>query len=131
MNYIFDFIQKPYSLRINSQFKPEDPNDKIWHRNRKIWHRIFLQTNVSYHLAGGFYGKYKHLGLFWLILISFFLSILCDIVCLYFLLTVNKCAIKIMIMIIIINVKSFLERHFCGISKKNCPVYNHSDVLQS
>ena len=29
---IFDFIEKPYSLRINSQFRPEN---KIWHRNIK------------------------------------------------------------------------------------------------
>ena len=33
MNDIFKFVEKPYSLRINSQFRPEDPNDKIWHRN--------------------------------------------------------------------------------------------------
>ena len=47
MNDIFEFIEKPYSLQINSQFKPEDPNDEIWHRNRKIWHRIFFQMNVK------------------------------------------------------------------------------------
>ena len=35
MNDIFEFIEKPYSLRINSQFRSEDPNDKIWQRNRK------------------------------------------------------------------------------------------------
>ena len=35
MSYIFDFIKKPCSLRINSQFKPEDPNDKIWHKSKK------------------------------------------------------------------------------------------------
>ena len=33
MNNIFEFIEKPYSLRITWQFKPEDPSDKIWHRN--------------------------------------------------------------------------------------------------
>ena len=32
MNVIFKFIEKPYSLRINSQFSPEDSYDKIWHR---------------------------------------------------------------------------------------------------
>ena len=30
---IFRFVEKPYSLRKNSQFRPEDPNDKIWQRN--------------------------------------------------------------------------------------------------
>ena len=35
MNDIFEFIEKPYSLRINSPFKPEDPNDKIWHKKRE------------------------------------------------------------------------------------------------
>lgn len=29
INNIFEFIEKPHFLRINSQFKPEDPNDKI------------------------------------------------------------------------------------------------------
>ena len=33
MNDISEFIEKPYSLRINLQFKPDDPSDKIWHRN--------------------------------------------------------------------------------------------------
>ena len=45
--------------------------------------------------------------------------------------------------IIIINVKGFLEIHFCGISiltvfenkftfmKKSCTAYNHSDALQA
>ena len=33
MNDIFEFIEKPYSLLINSQFRPEDPNDKIWDGN--------------------------------------------------------------------------------------------------
>ena len=28
MNDILEFNEKPYSLRINSQFRPEDPNDK-------------------------------------------------------------------------------------------------------
>ena len=28
LNDIFEFIEKPYSLRINSQFRPEDPSDK-------------------------------------------------------------------------------------------------------
>ena len=29
MNDIFEFIEKPYSLQINSQFRPDDPTDKI------------------------------------------------------------------------------------------------------
>ena len=33
MNDTFQFIEKPYSLRINSQFRLEDPNEKIWYRN--------------------------------------------------------------------------------------------------
>ena len=33
MNDIFEFIDKPYSLRINLQFRPDDPNGKIWYRN--------------------------------------------------------------------------------------------------
>ena len=33
MNDIFNFIEKPYSLRINSQFRPDDPNDKMQCRN--------------------------------------------------------------------------------------------------
>ena len=48
MNDIFEFIKKPYFLRINLQLKPEDPYDKISHRNRTIWHRIFFfQMNVK------------------------------------------------------------------------------------
>ena len=47
MNDIFEFIEKPYSLRINSHFKPEDSNDKIWNWNRKIFHQIFFQMNVK------------------------------------------------------------------------------------
>ena len=27
---IFEFFKKPYSLRINSQFRPEDPKDKTY-----------------------------------------------------------------------------------------------------
>ena len=33
MNDILEFIEKPSSLRINSQFWPEDPNNKVRHRN--------------------------------------------------------------------------------------------------
>ena len=48
MNDIFEFIKKPYFLRKNLQFRPEDPYDKISHRNRTIWHRIFFfQMNVK------------------------------------------------------------------------------------
>ena len=47
MNGIFELIEKPYSLQINSQFKPDDPNDKIWHRNRKICYRIFFEMNIK------------------------------------------------------------------------------------
>ena len=35
MNDIFEFIEKLSSLRINSQFWPEDPNEKIQHRTEK------------------------------------------------------------------------------------------------
>ena len=33
MNGIFEVIEKTYFLRINSQFRPEDPVDKIWDGN--------------------------------------------------------------------------------------------------
>ena len=33
MNGIFEVIEKTYFLRINSQFRPEDPIDKIWDGN--------------------------------------------------------------------------------------------------
>ena len=33
MSDIFESMEKPYSLPINSQFRPEGPNDKTWHRN--------------------------------------------------------------------------------------------------
>ena len=33
---IFKFIKKQHFLRINSQFRPEDPNDNIWHGNGQI-----------------------------------------------------------------------------------------------
>ena len=72
---------------------------------------------------------------FWLTLIGlFFINYLKP-----FLLTVNKCAITIMI--IIIDVKSFLQRHFCGIiinsfrkqtlvfvkkKKNSCTSYNYN-----
>ena len=46
----------PY--KINSQFKPEDPSDKTWYRNRKIWHRIFFQMNVT-----KFFSNEHHLDL--------------------------------------------------------------------
>ena len=49
--------------------------------------------------------------LFWLILTSFF----CPNYVKLFVLTINKCTITMMI-IKTVNVKSFLERHFCGIS---------------
>ena len=42
MSHIFEFNEKPHSLRINLQFRPEDPNEKIWHENKKIWHRNFF-----------------------------------------------------------------------------------------
>ena len=47
INDIFEFIEKSYSLRINSEFRPEDPHHKIWDGNRKIWHRMFLQMNLK------------------------------------------------------------------------------------
>ena len=33
MNDIFEFIRKTHLLGVNSQFKPEDPNDKICDKN--------------------------------------------------------------------------------------------------
>ena len=33
MNDFFEFIEKPSSPQINSQFWPEDPNEKIRHRD--------------------------------------------------------------------------------------------------
>ena len=47
MSDTFELMEKPCSLRIILQFSPEDPNDKIQHRNRKIWHRIIFQMNVK------------------------------------------------------------------------------------
>ena len=47
MSDTFKFIEKPHYLRINSASRPDDPNGKIWHRNKKIWHRIFFQMNVK------------------------------------------------------------------------------------
>ena len=47
MHDIFKFIESPYSLRINSLFEPEDPNVKIWHRNRKISHIIFFPNKCK------------------------------------------------------------------------------------
>ena len=35
MSDIFEFIEKPYSGGINSKFRPEFPNDKTCHKNRK------------------------------------------------------------------------------------------------
>ena len=35
MSDIFEFNEKPYFLRINSQFRPDDPSDKIWYKNKK------------------------------------------------------------------------------------------------
>ena len=35
MNGIFEFIEKMHSVRVNSQFKPEDPNDKMWHKSKE------------------------------------------------------------------------------------------------
>ena len=45
MNDIFKLIERHYSLRI--QFRPEDPNGKIWYRNRKLWHGILFQINAK------------------------------------------------------------------------------------
>ena len=44
---IFENIKKAYFQWVNLQFRPEDPSDKKWHRNRKISHRIFFQMNVN------------------------------------------------------------------------------------
>ena len=62
MSDIFEFIEKPYSLRINSEFRPEDTNDKIWHRNRKIWHIIFFQMNAKLSSSLWTLRKNKNLG---------------------------------------------------------------------
>ena len=35
MSDIFEFIKNLYSQQINSQFRSEDPNNKIWYRNTK------------------------------------------------------------------------------------------------
>ena len=32
---------------LPSQFKPEDPNNLILHRNRKTWHRIFFPNECK------------------------------------------------------------------------------------
>ena len=47
MSDIFEVIKKPYFLWVNLQFRPENPNDKIWHRIRKISRRILFQMNVK------------------------------------------------------------------------------------
>ena len=41
MSDIFEFNEKPYSQRINLQFRPEDPNDKIWHEDKKYGIEFF------------------------------------------------------------------------------------------
>ena len=40
---IFGSIEKPYSLRINLQFRSGYPNEKIWLSNRTIWHKSFFK----------------------------------------------------------------------------------------
>ena len=35
MSDIFEFVKNLYSQQINSQFRSEDPNNKIWYRNIK------------------------------------------------------------------------------------------------
>ena len=35
MNDIFEFIEQPYSRQTNSLLRPNDPKDKIWHKNKK------------------------------------------------------------------------------------------------
>ena len=47
MSDIFEVIKKPYFLEESVQFRPEDPNDKIWHRIRKISHRCLFQMDVN------------------------------------------------------------------------------------
>ena len=54
MNDIFEFIENPSSLRINSQFWPEDPNEKLRHGNiEKYSIESFFKWMQSYHLACG------------------------------------------------------------------------------
>ena len=47
MSDTFDFIKKLHFLRINAAFRSDDPNGKIWHRNKKIWLTIFFQMNIK------------------------------------------------------------------------------------
>ena len=61
-NDIFKFIEKAHSLRINSQFRPEDPNYKIWHGNREIQLRIFFQKNVKLSFILSTLMQIKNLG---------------------------------------------------------------------
>ena len=44
LKWNFEFIDRTYSLQINSQFRPED---KIWYRNIKSYDRIFFQVNLK------------------------------------------------------------------------------------
>ena len=61
MSDIFEFNEKPYSLRINLQFRP-DPNDKIWHESKKYGIEFFSELMLSCHLACTCSGKNKNLG---------------------------------------------------------------------
>ena len=46
MTEIFEFIEKPYPLEINLQFRSENPNNKIWHRNKSKAQNLF-QMNIK------------------------------------------------------------------------------------
>ena len=82
-------------------------NDDSWNFDKTLKYNI-KKTNKT--KTKTFLYKYLVFPLFWLTLISFFFNYLN-----LFLSTANKCTMKIMI-IIIINVTNFLERHFRGIS---------------
>ena len=47
MSDIFEFNEKPYSLGINLQFRPEDSNDKIWHEDKKYGIEFFSDRILS------------------------------------------------------------------------------------
>ena len=55
----FSNLSKPYSLRLKLKFAAEDPNDKIWHRNRKIRLIIFFQMNIKLSSSLGTFRRFQ------------------------------------------------------------------------
>ena len=49
MNNISEFIEKPYFLQINWQFRPEDPNEKLTNYSMETAYMAhdFFQINVK------------------------------------------------------------------------------------